>query len=151
LLSYRELSKLRSSFTQKLPQEVNDKTGKIHPSYNTLGAKTGRFTCNSPNLQQIPAKRPEVRKLFMPNPGRIFISIDYSQIELRVLAHLAKEEVLIDAFNQGKDIHSTTAAMISGGKYTYEDIEQDKDTEGHECQKLRKQAKIVNFGQIRLN
>lgn len=99
------------------------------------------------NTQQIPAKRPEIRHLFLATgPDRILVSIDYSQIELRVLAHMANETVLIEAFEAGRDIHSTTAALISNGKYTYDDIERWKDTEGHECQKLRKQAKIVNFG-----
>ena len=72
--------------------------------------------------------------------------MDFSQIELRVLAHLAEEKVLIKAFHEDRDIHSTTAAMISNGKYSYEDVEEFKDTAGHECQKLRKQAKVVNFG-----
>ena len=145
ILQYREVGKLRQSFTQKLPNEVKS-DGKIHPWHNTLGADTGRFTCKDPNTQQIPAKRPEVRKLFTADEGRILVSMDFSQIELRVLAHLADEKVLIQAFHEGRDIHSTTAAMISNGKYTYEDVEKYKDTEGHVCQRLRKQAKVVNFG-----
>jgi DNA polymerase-1 len=146
ILEYRGISKLREAFTQKLPKEVKN-DGRVHPWHNTWGAKTGRFTCKNPNTQQIPAKRPEVRQLFTAtNKDRILVSIDYSQIELRVLAHMANEKELIKAFFEGRDIHSTTASMISAGKYTYEDIETDKDTEGHECQKLRKQAKIVNFG-----
>lgn len=146
LLEYREVGKLRQAFTQKLPNEVKS-DGKIHPWHNTWGAATGRFTCSNPNTQQIPAKRPEIRHLFKASgPDRILVSIDYSQIELRVLAHLANEPALIEAFEHGRDIHSTTAAMISNGKYTYEDIEANKDTDGHECQKLRKQAKVVNFG-----
>lgn len=146
LLEYREVGKLRQAFTQKLPNEVKS-DGKIHPWHNSWGAATGRFTCSNPNTQQIPAKRPEIRHLFKASgPDRILVSIDYSQIELRVLAHLANEPALIEAFEQGRDIHSTTAAMISNGKYTYEDVEANKDTDGHECQKLRKQAKVVNFG-----
>lgn len=145
ILEYREVGKLRQAFTQKLPGEIKS-DGRIHPSFNTLGAATGRFTCKDPNLQQIPAKRPEVRKLFTAKKDRILVSMDFSQIELRVLAHLANEKVLIHAFHEGRDIHSTTAAMISNGKYTYEDIEANKDTPGHECNKLRKQAKTVNFG-----
>ncbi|MBS4195369.1 DNA-directed DNA polymerase [Bacillus sp. FJAT-49870] len=146
LLEYKEIGKLRSSFTQKLPREVKS-DGRIHPWHNTWGAATGRFTCSDPNTQQIPAKRPEVRHLFLANGNdRILVSMDYSQIELRVLAHMANEKVLIDAFEHGRDIHSTTAALISNGKYSYEDIETEKDTDGHECQKLRKRAKIVNFG-----
>lgn len=145
ILEYREVGKLRQAFTQKLPGEIKS-DGRIHPSFNTLGAATGRFTCKDPNLQQIPAKRPEVRKLFTSAPGRILVSMDFSQIELRVLAHMANEKVLIHAFHEGRDIHSTTAAMISNGKFTYGEIEADKDTPGHECNKLRKQAKTVNFG-----
>jgi DNA polymerase-1 len=147
ILSFREVEKLRQAFTNKLPNEVKF-DGKIHPWHNTWGAATGRFTCNSPNTQQIPAKRPEIRKLFKSAPGRILVSIDYSQIELRVLAHLAQEKVLIDAFNHGKDIHSTTAAMISNGRFSYEDIERNKDVEGSQEKKYRGQAKVVNFGLI---
>lgn len=146
ILEYRGVGKLRQAFTSKLPKTVKS-DGRIHPWHNTWGAATGRFTCNSPNTQQIPAKRPEIRHLFLSaGPDRILVSIDYSQIELRVLAHMANETVLIEAFEQGRDIHSTTAALISKGKYDYDDIERFKDTECHECQKLRKQAKIVNFG-----
>ncbi|MEC0328737.1 DNA polymerase [Paenibacillus macerans] len=146
IIEYRGVGKLRQAFTSKLPGTVKS-DGKIHPWHNTWGAATGRFTCNNPNTQQIPAKRPEIRHLFLATGSdRILVSIDYSQIELRVLAHMANETVLIEAFKAGRDIHSTTAALISNGKYTYEDIERWKDVEGHECQKLRKQAKIVNFG-----
>lgn len=146
LLEYRGIDKLRQAFTSKLPGSVK-RDGRIHPWHNTWGAATGRFTCNNPNTQQIPAKRPEIRHLFLSAADdRILVSIDYSQIELRVLAHMANETVLIEAFRDGRDIHSTTAALISRGKYTYDDIERWKDTDGHECQKLRKQAKIVNFG-----
>ena len=146
ILQYREVGKLRQAFTSKLPHEVKS-DGKLHPWHNTFGAATGRFTCKNPNTQQIPAKRPEVRKLFTAtDKDRILVSIDYSQIELRVLAHMADEKQLIKAFHAGRDIHSTTAAMISEGRYTYEEIEADKDTEGSPQQKLRKQAKTVNFG-----
>jgi DNA polymerase I len=145
LIEYKEIGKLRSSFTQKLPKEVKH-DGKIHPWHNTWGAATGRFTCKDPNTQQIPAKRPEIRHLFLTTaPDRILVSIDYSQIELRVLAHMANETVLIKAFENGQDIHSTTAALISG-KYSYEEIEANKDVDGSPHQKYRKQAKIVNFG-----
>lgn len=143
---YKEIGKLRSAFTQKLPRDVKY-DGKIHPWHNTLGAATGRFTCKDPNTQQIPAKRPEIRHLFKAtSEDRILVSMDFSQIELRVVAHVANDEVLIQAFLNGQDIHSTTAALISAGEFTYEDIEKFKDTPGHPCQKLRKQAKIVNFG-----
>lgn len=146
ILEYRGIDKLRQAFTSKLPYNVKP-DGKIHPWHNTWGAATGRFTCRNPNTQQIPAKRPEIRHLFLATDAdRILVSIDYSQIELRVLAHMANEPVLIEAFESGRDIHSTTAALISKGVYTYADVEQHKDTDGHACQKLRKQAKIVNFG-----
>jgi DNA polymerase I len=144
LIEYKEIGKLRSSFTQKLPRDVKH-DGKIHPWHNSWGAATGRFTCKNPNTQQIPAKRPEIRHLFLTTgPDRVLVSIDYSQIELRVLAHMANETILIDAFEKGQDIHSTTAALICG--YTYEEIEANKDTDGKPHQKYRKQAKIVNFG-----
>jgi len=146
ILSYREVGKLRQAFTSKLPKSVKY-DGKIHPWHNSWGAATGRFTCRDPNTQQIPAKRPEIRHLFMASgTDRILVSIDYSQIELRVLADRAGETVLIEAFEQGRDIHSTTAALISKGQFTYEEIERYKDTEGHAAAKFRKQAKIVNFG-----
>jgi DNA polymerase I len=146
ILDFRAVGKLRQAFTSKLPKSVKY-DGRIHPWHNTWGAATGRFTCRDPNTQQIPAKRPEIRHLFMSaGPDRILVSIDYSQIELRVLAHMAGESVLIEAFEQGRDIHSTTAALISKGQFTYEDIERWKDVEGHAAQKFRKQAKIVNFG-----
>lgn len=145
-LEYKEIGKLRQAFTQKLPNEVKS-DGRIHPWHNTWGAATGRFTCKDPNTQQIPAKRPEVRHLFKSlGDDRILVSIDYSQIELRVLAHEANDQVLINAFKNGQDIHSTTAALISKGEFTYVDIENFKDIDGHKAQKLRKQAKIVNFG-----
>lgn len=143
---YKGIGKLRQAFTQKLPNNVKQ-DGKIHPWHNTLGAATGRFTCKDPNTQQIPAKRPEVRHLFKATADdRILVSIDYSQIELRVLAHVANETVLIKAFEQGRDIHSVTAALISAGKFTYEEIEAGKDVGGSEESKYRKQAKTVNFG-----
>lgn len=99
---------------------------------------------NNLNTQQMPSRRPEVRKLFKPPKGRIFFSIDYSQIELRVLAHLAQDPVLIDAFLNDKDIHSTTASQISG--IAYEQIEARKDVEGAIEHTERKNAKPVNFG-----
>ena len=148
ILEYREVGKLRQAFTSKLPGEVRQ-DNKIHPWFNTWGAATGRFTCNSPNLQQIPAKRSEVRKLFCANgKDRILVSADYSQIEIRCLAHLANEQVLIKAIEAGRDVHSTTAAMISGGKASYDDVERDREKEGTLGWRLRNQAKVVNFGLI---
>ncbi len=144
LLEYSEIGKLRSSFTQTLPNAVKP-DGRIHPWHNTYGAATGRFTCSMPNTQQIPAKRPEVRRLFTAlGSDRILVAMDYSQIELRVLAHLANDEVLIDAFRNGRDIHSTTASLISG--IPYERIEELKDEDGTPEWRARNQAKTVNFG-----
>lgn len=144
LLEYSEIGKLRSSFTQTLPKAVKT-DGRIHPWHNSYGAATGRFTCSMPNTQQIPAKRPEVRRLFKTlGEDRILVAMDYSQIELRVLAHLANDEVLIEAFRNGRDIHSTTAALISG--IPYERIEEFKDVEGTPEWRARNQAKTVNFG-----
>lgn len=144
LIEWREVDQLRKAFTKKLPESIQA-DGKIHQSHNTWGAVTGRFTCSNPNTQQMPAKRPEIRKLFLTDSeDRIFVSIDYSQIELRVLAHLSNDPVLIEAFKTGRDIHSTTAAQISG--IPYEQIEKMKDVDGSEEQKARKNAKPVNFG-----
>jgi DNA polymerase I len=143
ILEYRAVAQLRKAFTKKLPNVIKS-DGKIHQDHNTWGAVTSRFTCKDPNTQQMPAKRPEIRMMFSPDPGRIFIGIDYSQIELRVLAHLANEESLIEAFEKGLDIHSLTASKISG--MTYEEIEANKDTQGHPANKARKNAKPVNFG-----
>jgi DNA polymerase-1 len=143
ILEFRELSKLRTSFTVKLPNEVKF-DGKIHPSHNTLGAKTGRFTCKDPNTQQIPSKRDEIRKLFEADNGRILIGADLSQIELRVVSVMASEQTMIDAFNAGRDLHSTTASAASG--IPYERIEQFKDTAGTPEWKWRKIAKTLNFG-----
>lgn len=144
LIEWREVAQLRKAFTKKLPESIQA-DGKIHPSHNTWGAVTGRFTCQQPNTQQMPSKRQEIRKLFLTDSeDRIFVSIDYSQIELRVLAHLSNDPVLIEAFRTGRDIHSTTAAQISG--IPYEQIERMKDVDGSPEQKARKNAKPVNFG-----
>lgn len=146
ILSYKEVGKLRSSFSHKLPNNVKQ-DGRIHPWHNTYGAHTGRFTCRDPNTQQIPARRPEIRHLFQAlSDDRILVAMDYSQIELRVLAHMAQDEVLIAAFRNGQDIHSTTAALISKGAFTYEQIQARKDVAGSKESRLREQAKTVNFG-----
>src|SRR5699024_556956 len=144
LLEYSEIGKLRSSFTQSLPRAVKQ-DGRIHPWHNSWGAATGRFTCSQPNTQQIPARRSEIRKLFTAlGKDRILVAMDYSQIELRVLAHLADDEVLIEAFRNGRDIHATTASLVSG--IPYEQIMERKDTPGSAEELAREQAKTVNFG-----
>jgi DNA polymerase-1 len=149
ILEIREVSKLRQAFTQKLPKTVKQ-DGKVHPWHNTWGAATGRFTCKDPNTQQIPAKRPEIRQLFLSDENRILVGIDYSQIELRVLAHYAKDEILIDAFKTGKDLHSATAAQVFMSHMPFEEayaqIEKMKDVDGTQEQKYRKASKTVNFG-----
>lgn len=144
LLEYSAVGKLRSSFTQTLPEKVQA-DGRIHPWHNTYGAATGRFTCSNPNSQQIPSGRDEIRKLFTAlGDDRILVAMDFSQIELRVLAHLANDEVLIDAFLNGQDIHSTTASLISG--IPYEQIQARKDETGTKENEARSKAKTVNFG-----
>lgn len=144
LLERSEIGKLRSSFTQSLPRAVKE-DGRIHPWHDTYGAATGRFTCSQPNTQQIPARRSEIRKLFQANgEDRILVAMDYSQIELRVLAHMAEDEVLIDAFKHGRDIHATTASLISG--IPYEQIMERKDVDGSAEGLARDKAKTVNFG-----
>lgn len=139
---YRSESKLRSSYTRSLVEKTVD--GKVHPWHNTIGAVTGRFTCQNPNTQQIPSRRTEFRKIFKASEGKILIAMDYSQIELRVLAHDANEHILIDAFHNGKDIHSTTGQMISD--MTYDEIMAEKDVEGSKAESVRDNAKTVNFG-----
>lgn len=144
LLGHSEIGKLRTSFTQSLPRAVKG-DGRIHPWHNTYGAATGRFTCARPNTQQIPARRPEIRNLFKANGSdRILVAMDYSQIELRVLAHMAEDKVLIDAFKHGRDIHATTASLVSG--IPYEKIMERKDIAGSQEELAREQAKTVNFG-----
>ncbi|MGM0846943.1 MAG: DNA polymerase [Bacillota bacterium] len=153
ILEYREVSKLRNSFTVKLPKEIKS-DGKIHPWHNSLGAKTGRKTCSNPNSQQLPSmtKNPLIRPLFKPSKGFIFASIDFSQIELRVLAHVAQEEIMIRAFKEGKDLHSTTAARVFLSELPFDEgyarIEEFKDVDDKPEAKYRKQSKNVNFGAV---
>lgn len=153
ILKYREVSKLRNSFTVKLPKEIK-RDGKIHPWHNSLGAKTGRKTCSNPNSQQLPSmtKNPLIRPLFKPSKGHIFCSIDFSQIELRCLAAVSGEEIMIRAFMEGKDLHSTTAATVFLPHLPfdegYEQIEKYKDMDDRPEAKYRKQSKNVNFGAV---
>lgn len=143
ILEYRAIAKLRQAFTQKLPNELK-KDGRIHPWHNTYGAHTGRFSCNNPNTQQLPAKDERsrrVRQLFVADSGRIFISIDYSQIELRLLAHFSQDENMMRAYREGIDIHAITASKVFGLP-----IEKILDDEQNGGSKERKKAKNVNFG-----
>jgi DNA polymerase-1 len=137
MLLHRNLSKLKSTYVDGLAKAVNSRTGRIHTSYNQTVTATGRLSSSDPNLQNIPVKTDEgkrIRKLFIAPEGRILVSADYSQIDLRVLAHYSEDKALVQAFRHGEDIHSRTAAEIFGvmpGLVTPE---------------MRRAAKTVNFG-----
>lgn len=139
ILDYRSMSKLKSTYTDKLPQQVNSKTGRVHTSYHQAVAATGRLSSSDPNLQNIPIRNAEGRKIrqaFIAADGYQLMAADYSQIELRIMAHLSADEGLLNAFSEGKDIHSATAAEVfevAVGKVTTD---------------LRRSAKAINFGLI---
>jgi len=140
ILEYRSLTKLKSTYVDALPALVNPRDGRIHTSYNQAVAATGRLSSNNPNLQNIPIrteKGREIRKAFIPrNSEYTLLAADYSQIELRIIAHLSKDKGMIGAFNEGYDIHTATAAKVYGVEY-------------HEVTKdMRRNAKTVNFGII---
>jgi DNA polymerase-1 len=137
ILAYRSLAKLKSTYVDALPALINPRTGRIHTSYNQTVAATGRLSSSNPNLQNIPIRTLEgkrIRQAFIAAPGSVLISADYSQIELRVLAHLSEDEALIDAFASGEDIHSRTASDIFG--VFPQMVNPD----------MRRQAKVINFG-----
>lgn len=139
ILTYRQLTKLKSTYIDALPELVNPRTKRIHTSYNQLGAATGRLSSNNPNLQNIPVRTEEgreIRRAFVAAPGHRFVAADYSQIELRVLAHMSGDENLIAAFEQGLDIHAATASRLFGVEPTAVDKNQ------------RRVAKTVVFGVI---
>ncbi len=139
VLEYRGLRKLLSTYVEALPQLIDKKTGRIHTSYNQAVAATGRLSSNNPNLQNIPVKDArgrEIRKAFVPEKGHVFLSCDYSQIELRLMAHLSRDKGMIDDFLSGNDIHSATAAKIFG--VDIKDVTRD----------MRSRAKTANFGII---
>jgi DNA polymerase-1 len=139
LLEYRELSKLRSTYVDVLPQAVNPDTGRIHTSFSQTGASTGRLSSSDPNLQNIPVRTPrgeEIRRCFVPGTDNRFIVADYSQIELRVLAHMSQDAAFIAAFQRGGDIHRETAAIIF-------DVELESV-----MSEMRAQAKTINFATI---
>ncbi len=139
VLEYRELSKLKSTYVDALSKQVNPETGRVHTSYNQTGSVTGRIASSDPNLQNIPIRTEigrQVRKAFVASPGWRLIAVDYSQIELRVVADMAQDEAMLMAFRQGQDIHTTTAAAIFG-------ISLDEV-----AKKQRRQAKAINFGLI---
>ena len=115
ILEYRGLAKLRSTYTDKLPEMVNPHTGRVHTSYHQAGAATGRLSSSDPNLQNIPIRSEDGRRIrtaFVAPPGRILVACDYSQVELRIMAHLSEDAALVRAFEQGADIHRATAADI---------------------------------------
>lgn len=139
ILDYRGLKKLLSTYIDALPQLINPKTSKVHTSFNQTVAATGRLSSTNPNLQNIPirdAQGKEIRKAFIPDEGCTFLSADYSQIELRIMAHLSNDKHMVEAFNSGHDIHTATAAKI----YKVELNEVTSD--------MRRKAKTANFGII---
>ncbi len=139
ILAYRSIAKLKSTYVDALPGLINPETGRIHTSYNQTGTETGRLSSSNPNLQNIPTKTPEgrrIRQTFIAPPGYKILSADYSQIDLRVLAHISGDRNLIEAFHADEDIHSRTAADIFG-------VFPEMVTPG-----MRRQAKVVNFGVI---
>ena len=139
ILEYRGIKKLLSTYVEALPELVNHKTGKIHTSYNQTVTATGRLSSSNPNLQNIPIRYEmgkEIRRAFIPDEGHVFFSADYSQIELRIMAHLSGDENMVNAFNAGEDIHTATSAKI----YGVEISEVTKD--------MRRNAKTANFGII---
>jgi DNA polymerase I len=139
ILDYRGLKKLLSTYIDSLPQLVNPKTGKVHTSFNQTVTATGRLSSTNPNLQNIPirdAQGKEIRKAFIPDADSVFLSVDYSQIELRIMAHLSGDTNMLEAFNSGHDIHTATAAKIY--KIPLEEVTSD----------MRRKAKTANFGII---
>ncbi|MFN8449400.1 MAG: DNA polymerase [Anaerolineae bacterium] len=116
ILDYRELSKLKGTYVDALPALINPRTGRVHTVYNQAGAATGRLSSSNPNLQNIPIRTEtgrEVRRAFIAPPGMCLLAVDYSQVELRIMAHVSKEPTLLEAFEQGQDIHAATAAIVN--------------------------------------
>ncbi|MDN4495833.1 DNA polymerase I [Pseudomonas mosselii] len=139
LMQYRSLSKLKSTYTDKLPGQINPRTGRIHTSYQQAVAATGRLSSSDPNLQNIPVRTAEgrrIRQAFVASPGYKLLAADYSQIELRIMAHLAKDEGLLHAFRNDLDVHRATAAEVFG--VALADVTSDQ----------RRSAKAINFGLI---
>ena len=139
ILEWRGMAKLKSTYADKLPEMINSHTGRVHTSYHQAVAATGRFSSSDPNLQNIPVRTKEgrrIRQAFVPDKGNIMVSADYSQIELRIMAHLSKDKGLQKAFTEGADIHRATAAEVFGA-------EPEKVTD-----EQRRNAKAINFGLI---
>jgi DNA polymerase-1 len=139
ILEYRALSKLKSTYTDRLPQQINGRTGRVHTSYHQAVAATGRLSSSDPNLQNIPVRTPEgrrIRQAFVAEAGNVLLAADYSQIELRIMAHLSGDPALQQAFSRGEDIHRMTAAEVFGA--TPDTVSSDQ----------RRAAKAINFGLI---
>ncbi|MEL6643120.1 MAG: DNA polymerase I [Pseudomonadota bacterium] len=139
VIDWRQLSKLKSTYTDALQEHINTDTGRVHTSYSIAGANTGRLASTDPNLQNIPVRTEEgrrIREAFVAEPGRTLVSLDYSQIELRILAHIADIEALKQAFRDGQDIHAATASEMFN-------VPLDEMTP-----EVRRQAKAINFGVI---
>jgi DNA polymerase-1 len=139
LMQYRSLSKLKSTYTDRLPEQINPRTGRIHTSYQQAVAATGRLSSSDPNLQNIPIRTAEgrrIRQAFVASPGYRLLAADYSQIELRIMAHLAKDEGLLHAFRNDLDVHRATAAEVFGVELAAVTNDQ------------RRSAKAINFGLI---
>jgi len=137
ILGYRNLSKLKSTYVDAFPKLIHPKTGRLHTSYNQTVTATGRLSSSDPNLQNIPVRAEEgnrIRQAFIPEKGRSIVSADYSQIELRILAHLSQDETLIQAFRNDEDIHARTASEIFS-------VPMEKVTPS-----MRREAKVINFG-----
>lgn len=136
---YREIAKLKSTYADALPDQVNAATGRVHTSYNQTGSVTGRLASSDPNLQNIPIRTElgrRIRQAFIPFPGNLLLGVDYSQIELRIVAHIAEDKAMIEAFLNDEDIHQATASAIY--RVDLEDVTGD----------MRRHAKAVNFGLI---
>jgi DNA polymerase I len=139
VLEHRELSKLKSTYVDALPLQINPNTGRVHTSYNQTGAVTGRIASSDPNLQNIPIRTElgsKVRHAFVAGPDQLLLSVDYSQVELRIVAHMADDQAMLEAFRAGQDIHAATAAAIYG--VPIETITKQQ----------RRRAKGINFGLI---
>lgn len=137
ILDYRTLSKLRSTYTDTLPKLINPRTGRVHTSFNQTVTSTGRLSSSDPNLQNIPVRTEEgrsIREAFIPEKGNLLVSADYNQIELRILAHLSQDAVLLDSFRKNEDVHTRTASEIFG--IDPKDVNYE----------MRRRAKVVNFG-----
>jgi DNA polymerase-1 len=139
ILDYRGLAKLRSTYTEKLPEQIDERTGRVHTSYHQAVAQTGRLSSTDPNLQNIPIRTPEgrrIRQAFVAPPGHVLLAADYSQIELRIMAHLSGDEGLLRAFAEDRDVHQATAAEVFDVPLAAVTPDQ------------RRSAKAINFGLI---